>query len=138
MMYTETTHGKKERENKPPRERERKSPSSLLCIYSVLNVCVYKYRETSLFVRFRFSDSFLLERRFLSLFSILFFSLSFAFKNLVFSFFLFTHNRQFTFRHIYIQTHLPTYSFFLSFFVCASTCEDSFFYREIETFSGSR
>ena len=41
-----------------------------------------------------------------------------------------------------MQTHLHTdtftYILFLSFFVCASTCEDSFFYREIETFSGSR
>ena len=48
--------------------------------------------KNCLFLLFRFSDS-LLERRFLSLFSILFFSSLFAFKNLAF-FFLFTHNRQ--------------------------------------------
>ena len=52
------------------------------------------------------------------------------------------HADTFIYRHIYMQTHLHTdtftYILFLSFFVCASTCEDSFFYREIETFSGSR
>jgi hypothetical protein len=90
-IYRNNTVKERERErtNPPEREREReREKESLLCyVRSVLNVCVYKYRENCLFLRFRFSDS-LLERRFLSLFSILFFSLSFAFLKIwFFSFF---------------------------------------------------
>ena len=127
---------KRERTNPPERERER---VPLLCYVFTLFLmcaCINIGRRLSS-CAFVFLTPFSSRGDFCLFFRSSFF-LSFAFKNLVFSFFLFTHNRQFTFRHIYIQTHLPTYSFFLSFFVCASTCEDSFFYREIETFSGSR
>ena len=95
MMYTETTHGKKERENNPPqRERER---VPLLCyVHSLFLMCAYKYREKSLFLRsFVFLTLFSSRGDFCFFFrSSSFFHLSFAFKNLWFFSFLSFHTQQ--------------------------------------------
>ena len=108
--YIQKQHGKRER------ERERKSPFSVMYALFLMCACINIGRTVS-------SCAFVFQtpssRGDFCLFFRSSFFLSFAFKNLVFSFFLFTHNRQFTYRHIYIQTHLPTYSFFLSLCVRA-------------------
>ena len=128
MIYTETTHGKRERENKPPRERERERVPLLCYVFTLflMCACINIGRRLS-------SCAFV----FLTPFSsrgdfCLFFRSSFFLSLLLLKIWFFLSFFSHTADNLHTDTF--TYILFLSFFVCASTCEDSFFIEKLRRF----